>query len=1027
MLGAASAGLLSAQPLTRVAATSLRLTATPPAATYSLTRAFTNLTFVQPVALVTPPGDPRRLFVVEKPGRIWLIPDVTAASPTRTLFLDLTDRVLVSTDSSDERGLLALAFHPGYATNGQFYVWYTRSDTTGAGSGLHDRLARFRVSAGNPNVADASSEQPLITQRDEANNHNGGQILFGPDGYLYLSLGDEGAANDTFQNSQRIDRDFFSGVIRLDVDQLPGSLAPTTHPAVHAGTYRIPADNPFVGATTFNGLAINAAAVRTEFWATGLRNPWRMSFDPATGLLWCGDVGQGAREEIDVIVRGGNFGWNYREGTLAGPRSSPSASASFIGPVWDYPRGQGQSVTGGLVYRGARLPTLVGHYLFADFASGRVWSFPTDGANAVSADRVQLLATNAGLSSFGLDPSTGDVLVANLLEGAIKRLVATPVGGSADLPATLSATGAFVNPAALTPAAGVVPYEPNVSFWSDHATKRRWFALPDTTSRFGFSAQGPWSLPTGAVWIKHFDLETVRGNPASARRIETRFLVKTAEGVYGATYRWNDAQTDATLVPEDGANQNFTVTENGVTRPQTWRFPSRADCLTCHTAAGGYALSFNTRQLNRDHAFAGGSANFITALAQAGYLETAPSSPPASLPALARADDATQPLEGRARSYLDVNCSQCHQPGGTALGTIDARISTPLSLANLINEPLLDPGGDSANRVIVPGDAGHSRLLQRMMIRGLGQMPPLATNERDLAGESLLAQWIAALGETQNSGTPGRLVNLAARARVGVGADLLIAGFVIGAGSAKTVLVRGVGPALGGEPFNVPSPLADPMLTLFGPDSNTTIAAQNDNWPGSAAPAFTAGGAFGLPPGSRDAALVTTLGPGAYTVHLRSTDGAAGIALIEVYDLDGAAGNGSARLINTAVRAQVGTGAEVLIPGLVIGAGQAKTVLIRAVGPSLSGEPFNVPNALAQPVLTLFSGSQSLATNQGWTTASNAAAIRATAGRVGAFALTEGSTDSAMLVPLSPGAYTIQVSGAHNATGIALVEIYEVP
>ncbi len=1028
-LFAALLASLQAQPLVRTPAASLRFAATPPATTYATTRAFPSLSFTQPVALVTPPGETRRLFVVEKGGRIYVIPDVTAASPTRSLFLDLTARVSVS-GGNDERGLLALAFHPSYASNGQFYVWYTTSTTTGGGTGLHDRLARFRVSANDPNAADAASEQPLLTQRDEADNHNGGQILFGPDGYLYLSLGDEGGGNDQFQNSQRLDRDFFAGVIRIDVDQRPGSLPPNPHPAVHAGTYAVPPDNPFVGAMTFNGLPLaNPAAVRTEFWAVGLRNPWRMSFDPATGRLWLGDVGQSAREEVDVIVRGGNYGWNFREGTIARPGSgNPPAAASFRPPIWEYPNpAQGQSITGGLVYRGPRLPALVGHYLFADFVSGRIWALQPDGENPVAADRVQLLATDGGISSFGLDPATGDVLLADLSENTIKRLTATAGGGGTAFPATLAATGAFSDLASLTPSPGLVAYEPNVSFWSDHARKRRWFALPDATSRIGFASEGPWTLPAGAVWVKHFDLELTRGNPATARRVETRFLVKTTTGSYGLTYRWNEAQTDATLVPDEGADQVFTIVENGSARPQTWRFPGRAECLTCHTSAGGHALSFNTRQLNRPHPFPGGTANIITALAQAGYLAGAPETTDA-LPALAATDDTSQPLEARARAYLDANCAHCHQPGGTALGAFDARVSTPLTLAGLVNGPLTDNGGDAANRVIVPGDAAHSRLLQRLRVRGPGQMPPLASHERDLAGESLLAQWIARLGEPQAPAPASRLVNLAARAQVGTGAGVLIPGFVIAPGASRQVLVRAIGPTLGTPPFSVPGALSDPVLTLVGPNSNTLVAATNDNWSAADAPRFQAVGAFALPNGSRDAAIFANLAPGSYTAQVTGTGATTGIALVEIYDAgDATTSVAGARLINTSVRALVGTGANVLIPGLVVSAGAPKTVLIRAVGPTLAGAPFNVAGVLAEPELTLFSGPLSVATNTGWGRAANAPAIRETARTVGAFPLGDNSRDSALLVTLTAGAYTLQVSGANNTTGIALVEIYEVP
>ena len=385
---------------------------------------------------------------------------------------------------------------------------------------------------------------------------------------------------------------------------------------------------------------------------------------------------------------------------------------SFVSPIWDYPNpAQGQSVTGGIVYRGGRYPDLLGHYLFADFVSGRIWALRPDGDNSVAAANVRQLATDGGISGFGVDPSTGDILLCDLTENAIKRLVATDPTGGAGLPSLLSATGAFIDVFNLTPAPGVVAYEPNVSFWSDHATKRRWFALPDATSTFGFANDGPWTLPTGAVWVKHFDLETRRGDPSSARRVETRFLVKTATSVYGLTYRWNDAQTDATLVPDEGAEQTFNVVENGVARTQTWRFPSRAECLTCHTAAAGHALSFNTRQLNRGFAFPGGTSNIITALAQAGYLNTSNPPAPETLPALAPANDTSATLEQRARSYLDVNCAQCHQPGGTALGSWDARASTPLSLSNLVNGALVDDGGDARNRVVVPGDPAHSRIL----------------------------------------------------------------------------------------------------------------------------------------------------------------------------------------------------------------------------------------------------------------------------------------------------------------------------
>lgn len=725
--------------ITRVANTTLTLPQIPQTFGYSTEDAFPGLTFDQPLAIVTPPGETDRIFVVEKTGRIQVVSNLNGTL-VKQVFLDLSARVL----TSSEQGALGLAFHPNFATNRYFYVFYSTTATTTAGTGAHQRVARFTSLAGSPTNAQLlATEVPLISQRDEADNHNGGDMHFGPDGYLYIALGDEGGGNDTFNNSQRIDKDFFSGLLRIDVDQLPGNLTPNAHPSVHAGTYKIPADNPFVGATTYNGLAVTPANVHTEFWATGLRNPWRFSFDYPTGRLLLGDVGQGAKEEIDLITRGGNYGWNYREGTIAGPRGSPPVGATFINPIWDADRSTASSITGGVVYRGSRFAQLYGRYVFGDYGANRLFfmTFPASGPV-----QVETSITVSSPVGFGADPRNGDVLIASIGTGRVLRLVYNTTPTGTPLPATLTATGAFSNLAALTPAAGVVAYDPNVSFWSDHAKKRRWFSVPALANKITFAAEGNWTFPAGTVWVKHFDLEITRGNPATARRLETRFLVKTASGVYGVTYKWNPAQTEATLVAEAGETEAITINDNGTSRTQTWRYPSRSECLQCHTAVGGQALSFNTAQLNRTVTYGATSANQLAALAAAGYFTTASVPTPSTLPALAAADDTTATLEQRARSYLAANCVQCHQPGGAALGNWDARYSTPTGSAGILNGTLIDSRGDAANRVIAPLDPAHSVMLARISTRGSGQMPPLASTELDSANIALLSAWINSIG-----------------------------------------------------------------------------------------------------------------------------------------------------------------------------------------------------------------------------------------------------------------------------------------
>jgi hypothetical protein len=246
--------------------------------------------------------------------------------------------------------------------------------------------------------------------------------------------------------------------------------------------------------------------------------------------------------------------------------------------------------------------------------------------------------------------------------------------------------------------------------------------------------------------------------------------------------------------------------------------------------------------------------------------------------------------------------------------------------------------------------------------------------------------------------------------------------------------VRAIGPTLG-TAFGLPQAMADPQLSVYGPNSTSRLVAANDNWnsgrpsPGLAelASAMDLVGAFRLPAGSTDAAVIATLEPGAYTAQVSAASGAAGLALVEVYDADQLTFAGEGRLANLSVRAQVGADASILIPGLVVGPGAAKTVLIRAVGPTLGTAPFGVDGVLAQPQLSLFAGSQLVAANTAWNSAANAGDIRAAARSVGAFPLPEGSRDSALLVTLPSGAYTLQIAGANSTTGIALVEVYEVP
>ena len=728
----------------RVSNTSLtNLPPTPPSQSYTLVNAFPGVSINAPVCITAPPGETNRLFILEKGGNIIVITNL--ADPNRTIFMSLP----VMSDS--ESGLIGMAFHPGYATNRYFYVFSSRNLVTSQsppGGGRHQRISRFETSPDNPNLGLSASELPLITQYDPPGNHNGGDLHFGPDGYLYASLGDEGSQYNGNQNSQVITGNFFSAILRIDVDKRPGNLLPNPHPA-NSTNYFIPADNPYIGLTNFHGEVIDPANIRTEFYAIGFRNPWRMSFDRATGFLYVGDVGQDLYEEVDVITNGANCGWAYYEGLHLAPLLYPGRTTLLTGPppdlvfpIQEYPHSgvaqyRGNAVIGGVVYRGSRISQLYGTYVFSDNGSGNVWALHYDGTNASPFQRI----TGASQpSAFGVDPRNGDILIAQLGNNQIGRLEYNSASAGTPLPPTLADTHAFSDLATLAPAPGILPYDINVPFWSDNAIKSRWFSLPNTNLTIGFNPDGNWTFPTGSVWIKHFELELTNGVPESRKRLETRFIVRNADGVYGVTYHW-DSETNATLVPEEGMDESFVINDGGTIRTQIWHYPSRSECLACHTPQGGYALGFKTEQLNKDFDYGAGPENQIAALSRVGYFAE-PVMSIHTLRSLVTATNAGSSLEYRVRSYLAANCAQCHQPGGPSPAYWDARITTSTSQAGLINGRLVNDAGNPANRVVLPGSLTNSVLLARISRRGPGQMPPLDSTIVDMQAVALVSEWI---------------------------------------------------------------------------------------------------------------------------------------------------------------------------------------------------------------------------------------------------------------------------------------------
>ena len=661
----------------------------PSAAAIGVEPAFASLELDFPVAVVQAPGDDR-WYLLEQRGRIRRFANDDATDTMETV-LDITDRVACC----GERGLLGIAFHPDFPDTPEVFLNYTRDD-----GGLRTRVARFAWSA---DVIDPDSEQIVIEVDQPASNHNGGSLAFGPDGYLYIGLGDGGGAGDPWLHGQDTDT-LLGAMLRIDIDVAP------------AEGYAIPADNPFAD-----------GGGAPEIFAWGFRNPWKYSFDTETGLLWAGDVGQGELEEVDIVELGGNYGWSIREGTACYEGHPECDRTDLIDPVVEYDHGLGRSITGGYVYHGESIEGLDGTYLYGDYLSGRIWGVFYDEVTGESEDRILLDDAGVYISSFG-QGHDGEMLIIAYNrngEGVGHLLRIVPAGDpppDVDFPELLSETGC-VDPADPTRVSdALIPYDLNVPFWSDGARKARWFAVPDGTT-IGVTDDGDLDLPNGSVTMKSFWL--------GGRLVETRLFVRHDDGGWaGYTYAWNEEQTDATLVPASGS-----TVEVG---DQTWIFPSRGECLQCHTDAAGGTLGLEMLQLDGDLVYPGGlRANQVDTLAHIGLIDT--DIRPGALPAT----DGDAPLDERARAYLHSNCASCHRPGGTGRGALDLRVQPAIGDTIMCDEPEFGVLGIEDARLVAPGAPERSILLNRVRRRDAHGMPPMASMLVDEDGADLLEEWIS--------------------------------------------------------------------------------------------------------------------------------------------------------------------------------------------------------------------------------------------------------------------------------------------
>ena len=663
------------------------------------------------------------------------------------------------------------------------------------------RLSRFTFPDGSLTI-DPASELVLLQQYDRQAWHNGGSLCFGNDGFLYFAIGDEGLDSDYYRSMQKFTGRLWGGVFRIDVDMNPARSHPIRRQPqyvsdgygdplplfggnhTYSQAYYIPNDNPWLHA---DGSQLE------EYWALGVRSPHTMTCDPETGNLWLGDVGQAQWEEINLVKRSGDYQWPYMEGNSAFFDSdfgqgwiakTHSRESTPEPPIHSYSHDSagGTAVIGGYVYRGQQhAAALNGKYLFSDHgnptishvwaltpgspaapvllcdlpAGGFHWNIAAWGRDHSGEPLMVMLGRESGASAgnaFIPPLNSSGQWVTKAANGRIFKLTRT-LTNIPEPPLKLSQTGVFQNVAGLSPAPAFIPYQPIAPFWSDGAAKQRWLCIPNdgthdaTTERIGWSASEPWTFPEGTVFMKQFDLPVDDSNPALTKRLETRFMVNGTAGWYGLTYRWRVDGGDADLI-FGAETRDFTIpATGGGARMQQWIFPSRSDCIACHSPNTGSVLGCNTHQLGTSLTYpvTGRSGHQLKTLRSLGILNPAPSD--AVIQAAPRACDPldlSQSLELRARSYLDTNCAACHRPGG-ANANWDARFTTPLASALIINGALKKSYGISGEAAVRAHDPGRSILYIRSNQTGAQAMPPLAKNRIDAAGMETVRAWINSL------------------------------------------------------------------------------------------------------------------------------------------------------------------------------------------------------------------------------------------------------------------------------------------
>ncbi len=729
---------------------------------YRVASVFPKLSLTNPVVVAREPGSQSLWFIDQDPRKAEPRLSRTIGNPA-----DGAYEVLHHFGKSLA---YSIAFHPAFQENGHLFIG---SNDRVADGDKRVRITRYRVDRTPPHHFHSDSATVIIEW--ESNGHDGAAVAFSPEGLMYVTSGDGTSDSDTNLKGQGLDH-LLAKVLRIDIDRPdPGRL------------YSVPPDNPFV--------AMEGA--RPETWAYGFRNPWRMSVDPGTGHLWVGNNGQDLWEQVYLVERGANYGWSVYEGSHIFYANRELGPTPVSKPLLEHPHSEARSMTGGLVYHGSRFPELRGAYIYGDHSTGKIWGARVEGRKVVW--HQELADTPLAIVAFEVD-ADGNLLVLDYRDKGKGGFYSLEVNHAPDsshrFPRRLSQTGLFASVSGhrLTP--GMIPYAVNTPLWSDGAFKERSLYLPPASGQEeGGSQAGAimtsnvgWSFPDRTVLVKSFGFDSKGGGAGERRWIETRLLTRQQGEWVGYSYAWNREQSEAHLVGSEGRDASVEISlADGGKRRLDWRFPSRSECMVCHSRAANFVLGLSTLQMNKEHDYGGVTANQLEALHYLGVLKPAwsdedkqslrkslqesgvnryrldsrveaitaagsnraalPSDLPfhwsAAFPRLVDPYDPREALEARARSYLHANCAQCHVQAGGGNSQISLEFSKSLEDMKMLDlEPLHHKFDIPDARLVAPGDPVRSVLLHRMATRGRGKMPQLATSLVDRQAVELIREWI---------------------------------------------------------------------------------------------------------------------------------------------------------------------------------------------------------------------------------------------------------------------------------------------